>query len=190
MRASGPIIDGLISIHSPLAGRDGRETAFGGDGSHFNPLAPRGARPCRIRGGNSALRFQSTRPSRGETVNDVIVQPVMDISIHSPLAGRDVPAAAGCRGNNHNFNPLAPRGARPPFALIWCRAIMLISIHSPLAGRDSGDRAWRWPDIYFNPLAPRGARLSWLRASDQNIDFNPLAPRGARPSGSATIVTG
>ena len=81
-----------ISIHSPLAGRDtARSWLMTITRKHFNPLAPRGARhaaicshptavahfnPLAPRGARRAagravytgLQFQSTRPSRGETV--------------------------------------------------------------------------------------------------------------------------
>ena len=55
--------------------------------------------------------FQSTRPSRGETGKASPVYHEALISIHSPLAGRDVEVVT------------------PP-------ALFDISIHSPLAGRD------------------------------------------------------
>jgi len=79
--------------------------------SHFNPLAPRGARQSRSRdvdavaisihsplaGRDEALkshgipvRFQSTRPSRGETGSVEAASIIAIISIHSPLAGRDL----------------------------------------------------------------------------------------------------
>ena len=57
-------------------------------------------------------RFQSTRPSRGETYLVSVGAMTDEISIHSPLAGRDLVHAD--------------------------RMLMaVISIHSPLAGRDS-----------------------------------------------------
>ena len=56
-----------ISIHSPLAGRD---------------VFRRAVRILRI-------LFQSTRPSRGETIRSVNGGVDYLISIHSPLAGRD-----------------------------------------------------------------------------------------------------
>ena len=103
---------GIISIHSPLAGRDdcpllkiaacwisihsplaGRDIFFGSLRcviGYFNPLAPRGARP------NATAALNRMK----------------QISIHSPLAGRDA--------------HLCPE----------CGRKMIISIHSPLAGRD------------------------------------------------------
>ena len=125
-----------ISIHAPLAGRDlgvtvtaypqsvfqstrpsrGATWRFpmrGGGTRHFNPRAPRGARPISFKGGEEYILFQSTRPSRGAT----------QCRLH-----------AGCR--RKDFNPRAPRGAR------LCRHLEIvrehvISIHAPLAGRDS-----------------------------------------------------
>ena len=66
-RRFAKMLSSVISIHSPLAGRDGPSHSFASSASYFNPLAPRGAR-------------RSPR-----------IQPAWwpFISIHSPLAGRD-----------------------------------------------------------------------------------------------------
>ena len=123
-----------ISIHSPLAGRD-PVTAW----RFIVDIAFQSTRPSRgetiavVNFAKPHHIFQSTRPSRGETVTGYYQQADSWISIHSPLAGRDGSQILRGQGH-HDFNPLAPRGARrgPPF---------LASIVS-----------------YFNPLAPRGAR--------------------------------
>ena len=122
-----------ISIHAPLAGRDGCCPRRSARVRHFNPRAPRGARPLhslhihqrhlfqstrpsrgatRKRAWNlSREKFQSTRPSRGATCGGYRRMTVDNISIHAPLAGRD--------------------GRR-----IRRREFLVISIHAPLAGRD------------------------------------------------------
>ena len=102
---------GDISIHAPLAGRDGGRSDRHTHQQHFNPRAPRRARPKSMRYVQPAALFQSTRPY-----------------------GRDDPNRA--QGSfRPNFNPRAPRGARrrqvQSHALCRC-----ISIHTPLAGRD------------------------------------------------------
>ena len=149
---------------------------------NFNPLAPRGARrprhhrnPIRLHIsihsplagrdqlcldlGHNLRRFQSTRPSRGETGVFIGLCKSRMISIHSPLAGRD--------------DVVSSR-----------RVVFLqISIHSPLAGRDPGAfRLSLFLGLDFNPLAPRGARRQAGGVAGGPDDFNPLAPRGARPS--------
>ena len=124
--------------------------------SYFNPLAPRGARrPCPTTSA-PGLRFQSTRPSRGETNVKATGNTGTFISIHSPLAGRDGTLVFDMLDDRH-FNPLAPRGARHLLnkALV---AASKISIHSPLAGRDQHRHAVQPRPDHFNPLAPRGAR--------------------------------
>ena len=100
-----------ISIHPPLAGRDARYSAVFTFGLYFNPPAPRGARPQRGGSHPGEGRFQSTRPSRGETGKKRYMARVDDISIHPPLAGRD----KSCSLNADSAD---------------------ISIHPPLAGRD------------------------------------------------------
>ena len=80
---------------------------------HFNPLAPRGARPG---SGRYIWRWEP-------------------ISIHSPRVGRDACGPFPCQPSS-NFNPLAPRGARLPQRM-HREVIVQISIHSPRVGRDS-----------------------------------------------------
>ena len=169
-----------ISIHSPLAGRDGlcsrwtslslafqstrpsRGETLWAKISHCTALSFQSTRPSRgetrCNRGRIGLvnQFQSTRPSRGETIKLQHFCSPFIISIHSPLAGRDV-CIRQYRRNKSDFNPLAPRGARPEQAgfAAW-RAN--ISIHSPLAGRDVQTPRCCWPGRNFNPLAPCGAR--------------------------------
>ena len=105
------------------------------------------------------------------------------ISIHAPREGRDVfkgdnlrrdkafQSTRPARGATEvkygrirvfkNFNPRAPRGARPT-AERSVPACKQISIHAPREGRDK-------PFVYdygntedFNPRAPRGARREFF----------------------------
>ena len=167
-----------ISIHSPLAGRDGPTISPPPPLNDFNPLAPRGARPHDVhlysgardfnplapRGARRAAAqatciggsFQSTRPSRGETVGSHIVTPAQRISIHSPLAGRDgVRFSAGCPPSD--FNPLAPRGARPRIK-VHSSGITRFQSTRPSRGETWCSCSGGSPSRDFNPLAPRGAR--------------------------------
>ena len=148
----------LISIHAPREGRD---------------------RCC----GDIWIRellFQSTRPARGATRRDCPVDQFHPISIHAPREGRDVcirttlevrklfQSTRPARGatvylpnlslSDDDFNPRAPRGARP---------------------NECSQTARNYLD--FNPRAPRGARLCLrLRIVIMTSYFNPRAPRGAR----------
>ena len=130
-------------------------------------------------------KFQSTRPSRGATDRwwDEI-EPTL-ISIHAPLAGRDRTAPfSPCRPID--FNPRAPRGARPESAARG-RGTRRISIHAPLAGRDASRARRCRPLRYFNPRAPRGARHIRLTTfcNIGNISIHaPLAGRDPRPQHS------
>ena len=95
---------------APRGARPGQQTRRAAV-HHFNPLAPRGARRDKTEQENKGNRFQSTRPSRGETGLYRIVGMPSSISIHSPLAGRDGDGPKGLQ-ERYDFNPLAPRGAR------------------------------------------------------------------------------
>ena len=100
--------------------------------------------------------FQSTRPSQGETKQPRSSAQLRRISIHSPLAGR-AHRPRCCRPTHQNFNPLAPRGARP----------------SRLEKQSTGRR--------FQPTRPsRGETLPGQGACGHGGNFNPLAPRGTR----------
>ena len=193
-----------ISIHSPLAGRDGlcsrwtslslafqstrpsRGETLWAKISHCTALSFQSTRPSRgetrCNRGRIGLvnQFQSTRPSRGETIKLQHFCSPFIISIHSPLAGRDV-CIRQYRRNKSDFNPLAPRGARPEQAgfAAW-RAN--ISIHSPLAGRDPREKPKSPVRAFFSihsPLARRDCALD--NRAGAAVLFNPLAPCGARP---------
>ncbi len=56
-----------VSIHAPLAGRDGTRSAQRPLPACFNPRAPRGARRRLMVPVRPTCLFQSTRPSRGAT---------------------------------------------------------------------------------------------------------------------------
>ena len=104
---------------------------------HFNPRAPRGARLHGAVDQHRRDEFQSTRPSRGATLSAFCLNLCVDISIHAPLAGRD----------------LLSHGRRP---------VKGISIHAPLAGRDFINKPGY--DIPFDisihaPLAGRDSAL-------------------------------
>ena len=128
-----------ISIHSPLAGRDIQFSVPFRHRYHFNPLAPRGARPLLMRD----LERQES------------------ISIHSPLAGRDTRApiltpeelefqsTRPSRGETKESSDYSVRGTfqstRPSRGetkkTVAKKGPEWISIHSPLAGRDLTDTA-------------------------------------------------
>ena len=149
---------------------------------NFNPRAPRGARRYFERGGAARRKFQSTRPSRGATDYYWPVFANIGISIHAPLAGRDLfrhrqhcelqdfnpRAPRGARPLNSmgqqlktlDFNPRAPRGARRNGAADRGRQCA-ISIHAPLAGRDRDDKGgYYWEEVIsiHAPLAGRDWR--------------------------------
>ena len=80
---------GLISIHSPHAGRDPNLCTLSVPCSNFNPLSPCGERRFNHYINLVFRKFQSTLPMRGETDFDLYRVYKLKISIHSPHAGRD-----------------------------------------------------------------------------------------------------
>ena len=126
-----------ISIHPPLAGRDQRAAITARSSRHFNPPAPCGAGQTLQAAPGKRWEFQSTRPLRGGTAAQRGRSRADGISIHPPLAGRDVlvtlhvtsaspfQSTRPLRGGTQdriltklqwrNFNPPAPCGAGPPY---------------------------------------------------------------------------
>ena len=129
----------------------------------------------------ATISFQSTRPSRGATAVDLVDLAVVLISIHAPLAGRDLLDSIMLL-RPRNFNPHAPHGARRRQRQ-RVNTAKNISIHTPLTGRDSIPTVPGGSWIYFNPRAPCGARRLIRITARRSLDFNPRAPRGARHTG-------
>ena len=123
-------------------------------------------------------KFQSTRPVRGATLNDLVAGGLAVVSIHAPRAGRDTALAAmsfaligfqstrPVRGATFLSPPIspitavsihAPRAGRDILHVRGNRREVRVSIHAPRAGRDSGRlccRAWHIVSIH----APRAGR--------------------------------
>ena len=146
-----------ISIHPPLAGRD-RCHAELQDAECISIHPPLAGRDYFCdRHSRLSLRFQSTRPLRGGTLDVALGLRHSDISIHPPLAGRD-----------EFFDDL--------------QVDVHISIHPPLAGRDAW-KPWGFGNSgYFNPPAPCGAGRSRVYPTLPTQNFNPPAPCGAGPA--------
>ena len=122
----------VISIHAPLARRDGQAPAgLNSTGISIHaPLARRDGKPS---GQSSAL----------------------SISIHAPLARRDDQGLQRRSGNGY-FNPRASCEARPDrYNISPMRD--LISIHAPLARRD-GKKIKTFDDLTISIHAPLARR--------------------------------
>ena len=101
--------------------------------------------------------FQSTRPARGAThLSRTEQEDQHRISIHAPREGRD-DTTITVSYTKKDFNPRAPRGARP-FLVGDVFSSMIFQSTRPARG------ATNFCDIaaeclkHFNPRAPRGAR--------------------------------
>ena len=105
------------------------------------------------------LIFQSTCPARGTTIGDLSSASQLSISIHVPREGHDLFTDGGGVAKNTDFNPRAPRGARPAHFTNVAPEDN-ISIHVPREGHDFNLVADILHHADFNPRAPRGARLS------------------------------
>ena len=133
----------------------------------------------------SAALFQSTCPARGTTSSGLRVSVPPAFQSTCPARGttelRRAPVAAGA-----DFNPRAPRGARPAHDR---RRHDRRRDFNPRAPRGARPRrhSRRLMRRYFNPRAPRGARRQSGRGALWLAYFNPRAPRGARLRRSPAI---
>ena len=112
-----------------------------------------------------ALRFQSTHPARGATVERFARRMWTSISIHAPREGCDA-SLAGAAISDCKFQSTHPaRGATAWFSGCFCLP------------------------SYFNPRTPRGVRLNAAPISATICDFNPRTPRGVRRVRARTSPT-
>ena len=144
-----------ISIHVPREGHDSTPLKAVSSWSHFNPRAPRGARPVNRVSIATANQFQSTCPARGTTYVTENRRASMGFQSTCPARGTTM---AGL-----------PKGINAD-----------ISIHVPREGHDASKAGFSSGICYFNPRAPRGARQHSPVLPGLYLDFNPRAPRGAR----------
>ena len=106
---------------------------------------------------SARAEFQSTRPARGAT--------------------RRKQKGQGYHGN---FNPRAPRGARPTMTLRSSCAAANFNPRAPRGARRATLSPLPMCLENFNPRAPRGARHLPFGDRTYQGHFNPRAPRGAR----------
>ena len=148
--------------------------------THFNPRAPRGARPPLKNVFTSTDSFQSTCPARGTTQStDLLNQFISDFNPRAPRGARLDLRMPTTRA--HNFNPRAPRGARH-VAVSGLFMVCPISIHVPREGHDPGLYLENASVKEFQSTCPaRGTTYRVLNRDSLARNFNPRAPRGARP---------
>ena len=133
----GGAFKGTLEDFNPRAPRGARPRRLRGHGctGDFNPRAPRGARPRPSSLPSSKSIFQSTRPAWGATVRRPFCGDFYGISIHAPRVGRDSPSLYP------SLRICKFQSTRPAWGATTheytqphqCR----ISIHAPRVGRDA-----------------------------------------------------
>ena len=142
---------------SPHGERRGVQTGVGAIRADFNPLSPHGERPIHVfqrvarrcisihsphTGRDQQIdhnltinmAFQSTLPTRGETLSTVCTKAAIP-AYFNPLSPHGERPPSVPRPASHGyFNPLSPHGERRDIRCLT--AVQTISIHSPHTGRD------------------------------------------------------
>ena len=150
-----------ISIHSPHTGRDRRRRRAGRNRSGFQSTLPtRGETlllmaTCGLRRG---ISIHSPHTGRDTTGAKIFTRPV-EISIHSPHTGRDGYTGGVIPRRSRDFNPLSPHGERQGRA------------YSPRGCRE-----------FQSTLPTRGETCRDGREQPVRRNFNPLSPHGERPA--------
>ena len=121
--------------------------------------------------------FQSTRPLRGATPTAGAQRQGTGISIHAPLAGRDV--RGGCSLNWEFISIHAPLAGRDKERFITAGPPEFQSTR-PLRGATGQDRTGVGGGLYFNPRAPCGARRVYPHAGDRAESISIHAPLAGR----------
>ena len=120
--------------------------------------------------------FQSTCPARGTTRNvKTVDNGIINFNPRAPRGARPR-VAVYLYAWQYYFNPRAPRGARRK-----CRGCRLdyarISIHVPREGHDMIPSCCKPDARYFNPRAPRGARRDVGRRTRRGRAISIHVPR-------------
>ena len=158
--AGVPDAGGAILNHAPLAGRD--EIL------------------CYLKYKYTSSIFQLTRPSRGATLLPPKEYAAREISIHAPLAGRDL-TSANWPLKLSTFQSTRPLRGATPTPASWLLQRELFQSTRPLRGATHLPHRLITTMRDFNPRAPRGARRKGLCNVGKPLrHFNPRAPRGAR----------
>ena len=154
----GVIGSDAISIHVPREGHDSSLQSTDISRLPFQSTCPaRGTTWVCIAAAYQNFGFQSTCPARGTTPRRANAAKSVLISIHVPREGHDG-IITGIRARITDFNPRAPRGARPG---CFCYAVRCQTFQStcPARGTTRRDFTANTSSSHFNPRAPRGARL-------------------------------
>ena len=171
-----------ISIHSPHTGRDliVSPPELGGRKGFQSTLPTRGE-TVGVCYGAVIVVFQSTLPTRGETEQAAEETRRQQISIHSPHTGRDFcrPARAAIQ----SISIHSPHTGRDDVTHRRIYDRIVISIHSPHTGRDGhGFRGAGVEGVFQSTLPTRGETGELPPGQFYQINFNPLSPHGERPS--------
>ncbi len=130
---------------------------------------------------SSQQKFQSTLPLRGATFSMRLVQHIVSISIHTPLAGSDdaLPQLVDCLQISIH-TPLA--GSDMPLFFLPL-VVSYFNPHSPCGERrSSGSLGFGYRSKFQSTLPLRGATARRTRWCSRNRNFNPHSPCGERPA--------
>ena len=166
-----------ISTHSPHAGRTRGSADVAEQAQNFNSLAPCGANPMSTSLSFCIVKFQLTRPMRGEPCIVRRFRGQQLFQLTRPMRGEPFWSRPAVRKRRY-FNSLAPCGANRIYGNIGNRMMIFqltrpvrgepalplpvitaspISTHSPRAGRTAPLHEHRGGHLHFNSLAPCGA---------------------------------
>ena len=186
----------MISIHAPRTGSDSISMVSRPTSMNFNPRSPHGERPSLAYFFAPHVKFQSTLPARGATLNFYGQQQYQYISIHAPRTGSDLSVTVYCFisvisihaprtgsdmgvGEAQTPAPIsihAPRTGSDVISVLLTSASN-ISIHAPRTGSDRLAFHTALLNTDFNPRSPHGERRGELSAYHARALISIHAPR-------------
>ena len=167
-----------VSIHAPRAGRDDGCTSARSGIRCFNPRAPRGARPQRVRRNVFRGKVSIHAPRAGRDLQKAAVK-VLTHLFQSTRPARGATVRLAANADVDAFQSTRPaRGATRRSRRSLCG--IRVSIHAPRAGRDLLLVGLGCGGPCFNPRAPRGARRRIVACDVNYEDVSIHAPRAGR----------
>ena len=177
---------GIISTHSPRAGRTALLDGLGIDYIDFNSLAPCGANPMAAAMERLGMTISTHSPRAGRTPARNVKRPsCIGFQLTRPVRGE--PKCMYHLLSRTRFQltrPVRGEPSTPTLSSGW----IAISTHSPRAGRTPVDTLPIIISSDFNSLAPCGANPGRVYGCDEQGDFNSLAPCGANPLKLAVLA--
>ena len=133
------------------------------------------------------MGFLSTLPARGATLLADAIREGVNISIHAPREGSDLPTTPDNTVRLSFLSTLPARGATGFVAIHLLNALFLSTLPARGATVQLADEIAAW-EQFLSTLPARGATDLLLQVGHIGEDFYPRSPRGERQTVTAFVM--